>query len=302
MRTIVLVFLSACAGGGETPCRTGADCESGVCLADGTCAQIDAGSELDGGRSADAGNGEIDAGTVPETDAGMPLCDGDDVIESAELPLPLGEAVSARVAFDVAIDTHGVDRPDGTRLWDYEGAFDGDEDRAFVRRGLDGEWFAASFPTASYTFPIAADDLRGVFERTADAVLLVGIVSEIDGATRTELTYDPPISVWRFPLQEGATWEEDTTVSGVLGGVAAFYFETWSVAVDARGTLGTPAGLREVLRVNTRITRTAGATITLHRRIAFVAECAGTVGQVFGAPGDGTEEPTYASELWRVAP
>jgi hypothetical protein len=302
--TILLcVLLTACAGGGDTPCRVGSDCASGICFADGTCAETDAGM-----IDPDAGMPDRDAGMLFDPDAGAidpdagmtSLCDDDGVIDADELPLAIDETVSVRVAFDAAIDTHGVERPDGTRLWDYEGAFAGDEHRVFMRRPIAGEWFAGDFPEADYSFPIAADDLRGVFDRSADAVLLVGIVSELEG--RTSLTYDPPVAVWRFPLREGASWEESTTVSGVLNSIASYYLETWSVAVDAAGSLGTPAGVRDVLRVNTRITRTAAGTITLHRRIAFVEPCVGTVGQVFGAPGDGTAEPTFASELWRVAP
>jgi hypothetical protein len=301
---VVGLLALACADGGERPCRVGADCESGVCLADGRCAQPDAGMQpmQDAGMSElDAGMPNDDAGPIVEPDAGEPpVCNDDAVITAAELELPIGENVSLRIASGEAVDTHGADRPDGTRIWELEGPYTSDEDRNYQRQPLDGAWFADLFPDADYTFPLGADaELLGVFDRTSDALLLAGVVSVEEGLARTELTYDPPVAVWRFPLELGASWEESSTVSGVASGVGAFYTESWSVEVDARGTIGTPAGVRTVLRVNTHIVRAASVS---YRRLAFVEACTGTVAQVFGSAGDGDVEPTYASELWRVAP
>lgn len=309
-----LALLAGCAMG-EMPCRVGADCESGVCLVGGECMPrvADAGTppavdafvpmrdafvvpDVDGGAPGDA--------SVPTEDGGAMGCgNGDGTITRDEVPLPVGEAIARRVAFDVAIDTHGAERADGSRLWDFEGPFAGDEDRADVRRAIEGEWFADAFPGATYTLPLSAEqDLLGVFELTADALLLRGVVSPEDGSFRTELEYEPPARVWSLPFAEGASWTSTSTVTGVASGVFGVYSERWDVAVDAHGQLGTPAGVRDVLRVNTLLTRTVGGIPTATRRHSFVEECAGTIGQVFAVDGDGADEPTMASELWRIAP
>lgn len=308
---VTSALLFGCAGGGM-PCRIGADCPSGICLADGRCGGRDAGAPAvdaridDGAMPLDDGAMPLDAtldASGPPIDGGSPGCgDGDEVITTAELPLPLGAVLPVRAARSVSVDTRGAERADGTRLWSLEGPFAGDADGAQVRSSLAGTWFESAFEGATYTLPLSLDDdLLGVFERTEGALLLRGVVSPTGGVTRTELTYEPPIAVWRFPLEAGVGWDDRTNVSGVANGVPTAYGERWQVSVDARGALGTPAGVRPVLRVSTLITRTVGLTVTPYRRIAFVEECVGTVGQVSGAAGVSSAELTFASELWRVA-
>ncbi len=308
---LTLLALAGCAAGDE--CRFGAECPSGVCLPEGVCgeAPVDAGdvrddagtSMPDAGESADAAidGGRQDAG-APPADAGPPAChDGDDQLSADELPLPLDVALRVRVATDASLDTHGTERPDGTRGWDLEGPYAGDVDRSLMRVSPAGAWYAGSFPDASYVLPLSTQEtLLGVFRLDAAGLVLLGVVSPESGATRTELAYDPPAPVWRFPLAAGASWDVTSTVTGVTSGVPSVYAERWRVEVDARGDVGTPAGVRSVLRVNTRITRTVGALVTELRRHAYVEPCVGAVAQVFA---DGSDvEPARATELWRVAP
>lgn len=311
---IAALSLGGCAAGDE--CRFGAECPSGVCLPEGVCAvdgdagvpESDAAMTADdaGAPSDDAAVGDdaglpmTDAGPV---DAGPPAChDGDGRLTADELPLPLDVPLARRVATDASIDTHGTERADGTRLWDFEGPFAGDVDRSHVRTSPAGTWYASSFPTATYVLPLSVeDDLLGVFVVDSVGVSLLGVVSPTDGVTRTEVTYDPPAPVWRFPLELGASWDVTSSVSGVAAGVPTVYTERWRVEVDAAGEVGTPAGVRsDVLRVNTRITRTVGALPTELRRHSYVEPCIGTIAQVFGDGADA--EPTRATELWRVAP
>lgn len=303
-----LLVLAGCAAGDE--CRFGAECPSGVCLPEGVCGEAaldagdvrsDAGPPMpDAGEALDAGP-DVD-GAIPVEDAGPPAChDGDERLTADELPLPLDVSLRVRVATDASLDTHGTERPDGTRGWDFEGPYGGDVDRSLRRVAPAGAWYAASFPDASYVLPLSTqEDLLGVFRLDAAGLVLLGVVSPESGATRTELAYDPPAPVWRFPLAPGASWDVTSTVSGVTSGVPSVYTERWRVEVDARGDAGTPAGVRSVLRVNTRITRTVGALVTELRRHAYVEPCVGAVAQVFADGGDA--EPARATELWRVAP
>lgn len=306
---VLSLALLGCAEGGEIPCRFGADCPTGVCLPDGVCLMdgddagaSDAGPIVDDGGDAPDAGGSEDAGPDP-IDAGPPGCgNADGRITRAEVPLPLDVAIEQRSATSVSVDTHGAEQTDSSRVWDLEGPFTGDADRTVRRTALTGAWYAAVFAGATYVLPLGvSSDLLGVFELTSDALLLRGVVSPADGITRTELTYDPPMPVWRFPLEDGATWTATSTVTGLASGVTSVASETWAVRVDAHGQLGTPGGVREVLRVNTRITRTVGVLVTVSPRLSFVEECVGTVAQVSGVDGDVSSEPTFASELWRVA-
>lgn len=319
---VVLAALAAfgCAAGDE--CRFGAECPSGVCLPEGVCGEVmtdagdtptdagdvpvtDAGVPVDGAvPTDDAAMPDVDGGAVDAgaTDAGAPSCgDGDDRLTADELPLPLDVVIRQRVATDVSVDTHGTERTDGTRLWDFEGPYAGDVDQTAMRVSPAGAWYAADFPTATYVLPLSTqDELLGVFHLDGAGLTLLGVVSPSDGLTRTELTYDPPAPVWRFPLAPGASWDVTSTVSGLASGVTSVYTERWRVDVDATGQAGTPDGVRDVIRVNTRITRTVGALPTEYRRHSYVEPCVGTIAQVF-ADGSGAE-PTTATEIWRVAP
>ncbi|MBX3268676.1 MAG: hypothetical protein KF729_00350 [Sandaracinaceae bacterium] len=306
--------LFGCAAGDE--CRFGAECPSGVCLPEGRCVAPgeDAGAPPEDAATplldAAALDASADDAATPDAslddaaapDAGPPAChDGDARLTADELPLPLGVPQRQRVAADVALDTRGTERADGTRLWDFEGPYAGDTDRVVMRTSTSGAWYAGSFPDATYALPLGAgDDLIGVFRADRDALVLLGVVSPEGGLARTELTYAPPAPVWRFPLEVGASWDVTSTVSGVTSGVASVYTERWRVAADARGQLATPAGVRDVWRVDTRITRTVGALVTELRRHSYVEPCAGTVAQVF-ATGVASE-PTRVDELWRIAP
>ncbi|MCA9608763.1 MAG: hypothetical protein KC619_24335 [Myxococcales bacterium] len=319
---VALAAVSAfgCAAGDE--CRFGAECPSGVCLPEGVCAEAptdagdamtdagevpmtDAGAPTDGAlpmddaATPDLDGGATDAGTV---DAGPPAChDGDDRLTADELPLPLDVPLRQRVATDVSVDTHGTERADATRLWDFEGPYAGDVDQTAMRVSPAGAWYADDFPTATYVLPLSTqDELLGVFHLDADGLTLLGVVSTTAGITQTELTYDPPAPVWRFPLAPGASWDVTSTVSGLASGVTSVYTERWRVDVDASGQAGTPDGVRDVLRVNTRITRTVGVVPTEYRRHSYVEPCVGTVAQVFA--NGSAAEPTTATEIWRVAP
>ena len=103
-------------------------------------------------------------------------------------------------------------------------------------------------------------DLLGVFETSPGALLLRGVVSPTETASKTELTNTPAVSVLKFPLTKGAKWTTDADVGGTAQGVALFgtYTEKYTSEVDAEGTLKTPLGTFDVLRVKVVLTRTIG--------------------------------------------
>ncbi len=123
-------------------------------------------------------------------------------------------------------------------------------------------------------------DLLGVFSLSATELDLEGVVSPASGVTQTETTETPPVATLKFPLQMGASWSTTSTVTGTLNGVFSTWQESYQDDVDAHGTLDTPFGTFDVLRVKVVLTRTVGIVPTVVRTFAFVTECFGTVATI----------------------
>ncbi|MBI5479648.1 MAG: hypothetical protein HY906_12365, partial [Deltaproteobacteria bacterium] len=228
--------------------------------------------------------------------------DDDGVITRAEMPLKAGLHATFRVATDAVVDTAGTPQGSGRR-WDLTAALDGDHALLSETRPLAGTWFAGKFGGATYAARLSdGNDLLGVFEVTADALLLRGVVSPDDGLTRTELTYDPPVTVLAFPLQSDATFSTTSIVSGLASGLWSAYGEKYESQVDAEGELRTPFGDFHVLRVRTVLTRTVAMIPTVSRTFAFVTDCFGTVATVRSRDNETAVEFTQAAEVWRLSP
>jgi hypothetical protein len=305
---LLVLGLAACSE--QVPeCRVGADCASGVCRGNGTCAPP---SDADA-RAEDALPPDDAAEALPEDDGGEPEDDGaeaigclpndDGVIEREEVPLRAGVRATFLIGLDTPIDTAGTTEPDGTRAWDLSGPLAGDHSELVELLALADRWFAPDFPGATYAARLSdAEELLGVFEVATDALLLRGVVSPDDGVLRTNLTYDPPVTVLSFPLEVGDTWSTDSTVSGLASGVASFYREAYESQVDAAGTLETPYGSFDVLRVRVRLVRTVGVVPTVVRTFMFVSECFGTVAAITSRYNETEVEFTHAAEARRLAP
>lgn len=283
-----------CAGSDPERCATNEDCPSGLCRADRTCAPVDDAPDAD-----DAPDGGDDA---PDGPAGCQP-DHDGTITRAELPLAPGRTATYRVALDVDVDTAGQLGAGGARTWDLAAALSGDADVELSLLAPADQWWADAFPTATYATRLSAEaDLLGVFELTDTRLRLLGVVSPAAGTFRTELTYDPPVDVLVLPLAPSATWEVDTTVTGLAQGVASIYTESYASRVDALGTLDTPYGPFPVSRVAVDLTRTVGALVTTRRTFSWIAECYSTVATVSSQDYEDGAEFTDASEVRRLAP
>ena len=307
-RPVLLAFcvlaLAACSD--DSPqCRYGAECASGACGADGRCLPA-----TDAGRDAaldpDAADG--DAGgdaSAPDDDGGAPVCspNHDGTVTRAEVPLAAGLHATFQIASDVPVDTAGTDEGEGRRRWDLAGALAGDHATLVELQPLAGTWFEGSFPGASYAAKLSdgADEI-GVFEITDDALLLRGVVSPEGGLTRTELTYDPPVTVLSFPLTPGAHWSTESTVTGVTFGAVTLATERYESSIDRSGTLATPYGEFPVQRVSVLLTRTLGFLVTTLRTHLFVAECFGTVASIVSQDNEPAVDFTDAAEVRRLAP
>ncbi len=304
---VAVAVVSGCAAAGAQ-CRVGSDCASGACSADGHCVAVphdDAGDRADSGVTTPDAGPERDAGAPPAGDGGASLCSPshDGTITRDELPLGAGLRATFEVATDATFDTAGTTLGDGTRRWDMAVALSGDRSVLSETLPLDGTWFAADFPGATYHGRLAeGQDLDGVFEVTGSALLLRGVVSPSGGATRTELTYDPPVPVLALPLRAGASWRVTSSVTGVALGLPVIYSETYESSVDATGTLVTPFSEFSVLRVRTVMTRSPAPLPLVVRTFLFTTECFGIVGTVRSGDNELGTEFTRAAEVRRLTP
>jgi hypothetical protein len=227
----------------------------------------------------------------------------DGTIERIEVPLQAGLSAKFRVATNATIDTAGTPQPDGSRVWDLTAALSGDHAVVVETKDIAGQWFAADFQGATYTSKLSeSSDLLGVFAITGSALELRGVVSPAGGNTKTELNYNPAVSVLSFPLKEGGTFMTNSLVSGTASGFPSGYSEIYQSTVDAHGKLKTPFADFNVLRVGTLLTRTAAGVVTTTRTYAFVTECFGTVATIQSQYDELQTEFTSAAEVRRLAP
>ena len=211
LRLVALISLplgaaiAGCASSDEAvECRAGADCASGTCGTDGRCvtpAVGDAGTSTvtgGGGSGGSGGAGQGGHGTAGGGVGGSAAgCapNKDWVVTRAEVPLAAGLHATFLTAKAATWDTSGTPSADGSRAWDLSKALAGDHDQVVETLPLDGQWFADAFKGATYYSYLTPDaflgDMVGVFEVTGDALLLRGVASPADGASKTEEVYAP---------------------------------------------------------------------------------------------------------------
>ncbi|AKU95183.1 hypothetical protein AKJ09_01847 [Labilithrix luteola] len=301
----------ACGSSEDRECNVGADCASGACSADGMCVRVDPNAPANSSTTestdaaADSSNSVTDAGTDSNAvvDGCVPNKDG--IITREEVPLAAGLHATYRVAINESFATAGTPQPDGTVLWDLSTSFPSDTSVIVETQPLAGKWYAGDFPNATYASKLSeSSTLIGVFETANASLLLRGVVSPTnDTLSKTELTNKPPVEVINYPLKADATWSTDTTVSGTYTGVPfTTYTEHYESKVDAKGTLKTPLGSFQVLRVNTVLTRTVGFVKTVIRTHSFVTECYGTIAVISSKDNESDEEFSSTAEIRRLSP
>ncbi len=325
-RTILLCLLvappaaAAACSANSAQCHVGADCESGACSSNGQCVPVsssggeggapspEAGGDAAGNAPGDAalsegggngGGGEGGSGCVPD-DGG--------VITRAELPMMAGLHGSYVIAENVTMATGGTSQPDGTVDWDFSGSLAGDHTVVITTDAPSGQWFSSAYTSATYTSKLSdTQTWLGVYQATASALLLDGVVTPTSGSQQTELSYSPSAEILAAPMQMGSTWSSTSTVKGQLDGVPTQYTEKYDSTVDARGTLKVPYGTFQVLRVQTTLTRTVAAAVETTQTMTFVAQCFGPVARLTSqtttfpqaVPGNAF---TSVAEAWRLAP
>lgn len=312
---LVAALSPACADTPARECRVGADCASGICAEDGQCVRASTPAPTEGGADVDAApSADASTSDAPAGDAALPGCvpNKDGTITREEVPITAGLHATYKIGKNEnGISTAGTTGAGGKRAWDFSAALNSDTSVIVETQSLKGKWYESKYAGATYASKLSeSSDLLGVFETSPGALLLRGVVSPTESSSSgTQLTYTPAVSVLKFPLTMSATWTTDAKASGTFKGtdlVFAPTSEKYESVVDAAGTLKTPLGTFDVLRVRVLLTRTVGTapftTITKVRTFAFVTECYGTVATVTSTDNEPYEEFTTAAEIRRISP
>ncbi len=232
---------------------------------------------------------------------------GDYTVDREEFPLSAGQTAHFRIADSAAgfeVDLNGTDCAEG-KCWDFAGARDGDADAVVELMSIDGLWFEADFPGASYvSFVDREQGWLGVFRLTENALQLLGTASAADGEMKT--TYDPPVDLYRFPLHPGDHWTIETTQSGFMssGFVPIYTNDTYTITAAAQGQVNTPQGPFRAVQVIASVSQAVPFTFIGNDRIVhtFVSECFGIIARAVSEADETEAFFTRASRLERLAP
>ncbi|MBL8604403.1 MAG: hypothetical protein JNK72_20930 [Myxococcales bacterium] len=296
--------LSACAGTEVEPRAVDAGFDAGRDVA----AQQDQGAAAEVGVDAPSVDlGADDDAGAPPSDSGLCRVNNDGVINRNEMAFLVGASVLYAVndtgTTVEPVDLVGAPHPDRPmqRLWSFSAPVMSD------RRILDevmspsGRWWSSSYADA--TFATVADrstNLLGVYRVSDTELQLLGTVST--EANRTNLRFSPPVTVLRFPLREGDTWEQTVNGSGFVNFTPLNNVSRFTNRIDAAGEVRTPAGRFQALRLRTDLDQSIPLTVfrVTRRTFTFVSECWGVVARVISTDNESTVEFRRASEYRRL--
>jgi hypothetical protein len=328
--TAVAAFAGVAAGGcssSSPQCTVGADCASGVCESNGQCGPVSTTHADSGTPGSDSGTTPADGGgddasgeegfdedtgsPYPAQDGGVCVPNNDGTITRDEIPMQAGLHANFEFAENVTVDTAGVMNANGSYQWDFTGPFmpsatkpsTADHTVLVTTDDPTGQWFSSAFPTATYTTKLSdTATLLGIFGAAPTALQLLGVVSPASGNGSTELTYKTPVDVLTAPMTLGTTWTSTSVITGTAEGLVSDYTEEYNSKVDEQGTMKTPYGTFNVLRVQTVLTRNDLGVVTVIRSFSWVAECFGPVASVSSQDDESTVDFTNAAEVQRLTP
>jgi hypothetical protein len=250
--------------------------------------------------------------SVPADDPGaapLPECtaDLDGAISLDELPLAPGIDVRYTrnaVGEPIAADPDGLDDGDGERVWDFSAGADAIGATLSLIDPAAAP-HADLFPDATYVAPLALEtpDLLGWFRLDehgdgSGELLMLGMATAegVASASRTEVVYDEPLVLYRFPFAVGDSWEQTVSYrDAVAFGIPEQGSEHYRFEVDAAGTVRLPGGIEvsHALRVRVDVDQTLAIAQGAHTRsvhqLLWVRPCFGELGRMVST------DPTFAT-------
>ncbi len=282
-------------------CRIDDDCAVGDACVAGECRPL-ASADMSG-AAVDLGGLDfatpIPDGWNPDALAASCTFNGDGIITSSEEQFIVG--LGALFAVNAPNTTVPVNNVAQNGTWDFSAPVSSEMKQFDQLVDPAGQWWGADFSTATYGERIDdGEQVYGVFRVSADKLEMLGVVSDENGATKTELTYATPIVVLQFPLSVGTTWTSQSDVSGLADGIAFFAHESYAFDVDSRGMTKVPAATFDTLRLKMSLTRT-GEEATTQITYLHMAECYGAVARIRSQDNETSADFTTAAEYRRLA-
>lgn len=238
------------------------------------------------------------------------LPDNNGVIEQSEMPAVVGAVASTRVngpGKTIQVNPAG-EQIDGKQVWDFRNN-DGTYARSLRVENPEDFWFADEFENAQYASAVSLwdDSVLAIYRNGPGTVQMLGIASRTrDGSMYTLAKYDPPVELFRFPIQLGSAWESTVEFkNAILQGVLNAGEEEYRLTVDGRGTLMLPQfTLENTLRIRLELRQTfvvsSGKPTITHVWYIFVHECLGEVARVVSLPDETDQSFTEAAEFRKL--
>jgi hypothetical protein len=246
--------------------------------------------------------------------AAIPGCvaNADGRIEKSELPFVVGATARVRVGQNIDVDVNGKPGQGSARVWDLSRPDPDDEPTGLLTlEGMDGQWFADSFPDADVAGPLQpGNGILGPLRFDSDGVKLLGSVSNDENPPegQTLLAYDDPVTLYPFPFELGASARTETqATNATILGVPFAVADTYDVKVTGHGKVVLPdLILDDALRVTVRLERVPVAGFAVQQVThVFVNECVGEVARIVSpfVPLDEElpDDFPVAAEVWRLS-
>jgi len=264
--------------------------------------------------SAIASVGCVDDNRTPSGshDSGLPTLDClpnlDGRIDADEMPVAIEREANYLLRENTNVDLTGSAGANGALTWNYPDETVDDARVVFAATPVTTQWYADTFPDA--TFSLANDAmglLVGVYRKDDDGLWLLGMASRDEDSSggKTLFRYNDPVALFRFPIQNGDRYTEVGVIEdSTLSGLPYAGTDTYEIVIDGSGRLVLPyVGFEPVLRSYTYVLRepAAGGVNTSRRQVSFLFECFGELARATSQADETEPNFTNAAELRRFS-
>jgi hypothetical protein len=240
----------------------------------------------------------------------LPNLDGR--IDAEEMPVVIGLPLDFRISpagAERVVDLVGRTNADGLREWEWNEDTTDDERLRVEGAAVAARWYASDFTGAELALAVAPTgapgDIEAIYRKDEEALWLLGYATREaqppEGATL--MVYDPPVALFRFPIEPGAAWISVGQVrDGLVRGLPYASDDTYDVEVPAAGRLVLPdLTFTQAHQVRTRLTvAPAFGTGYALSQATFVFECFGEVARATSRRDETRDPFSIAAEVRRL--